>query len=222
MELKDEFLGLGSFSICDGTQVRFSEDTWCGNRPLKGLYPSLFNIVRKKGATVAEVMGSIPLNIFFRRGLYGDRLQAWNELARRVMSSLLSEGRDRFKWGLNKSGLFTVKSMYKYLINSGIKVPQKIWKTKIPLKTKIFMWYVKRRVLLMKDNLAKRNWNGNLGCCFCNANESIQHLFFDCRVAKFLWRVIFMSLGAAAVPWAIWLQRNDSVFDRKQPKNFLQ
>ena len=76
----------------------------------------------------------------------------------------LSEEKDSFKWGLSKSGVFTVKSMYNYLINSGIKVSQEIWKTKIPLKTKIFMWYVKRGVLLTKDNLARRNWNGHLGC----------------------------------------------------------
>ncbi|WVZ96120.1 hypothetical protein U9M48_041796 [Paspalum notatum var. saurae] len=51
----------------------FWEDIWCGNQPLKNLYPSLFNIVRKKGATVVDVMSSIPLNVSFRRGLYGER-----------------------------------------------------------------------------------------------------------------------------------------------------
>ncbi|WVZ83657.1 LOW QUALITY PROTEIN: hypothetical protein U9M48_030784 [Paspalum notatum var. saurae] len=49
MDVKKEFLSLGSFTINDRTQVRFWEDTWCGNRPLKLQYPSLFNIVRKKG-----------------------------------------------------------------------------------------------------------------------------------------------------------------------------
>ncbi|WVZ87298.1 hypothetical protein U9M48_033955, partial [Paspalum notatum var. saurae] len=135
------------------------DDTWCGNQPLKLQYPSLFNIVRKKGATVADVMSSVPLNISFRRGLYGERLNYWNELVGRVMNLALRAGRDKFIWGLNKTGVFTVRSMYKHLINNGIIVSQEIWKTKIPLKTKIFMWYVKRGVLLTKDNLAKRNWN---------------------------------------------------------------
>ncbi|WVZ69842.1 hypothetical protein U9M48_018567 [Paspalum notatum var. saurae] len=76
------------------------------------------------------------------------------------MSLELREGRDVFKWGLNKTGLFSVKSMYKSLINNGIKVSQVIWQTNIPLKTKIFIWYVKRGVLLTKDNLARRNWYG--------------------------------------------------------------
>ncbi|WVZ53559.1 hypothetical protein U9M48_004482, partial [Paspalum notatum var. saurae] len=140
--------------------VRFWEDTWCGNRPLKFLYPSLFNIV-------ADVMRSIPLNISFRRGLYGERLNAWNELVGRVMNLELGEGRDMFNWSLNKTIVFTVRSMYKHLVSNGIK----------------------RGVLLTKDNLARRNWNG--------------------------------YQGAAALFWAIWLQRNDSVFDRKQQKKFL-
>jgi hypothetical protein len=32
-----------------------------------------------------------------------------------------------------------------------------IWKLRIPLKTKVFAWYLRRGVILTKDNLAKRN-----------------------------------------------------------------
>ena len=49
---------------------------------------------------------------------------------------------------------------------------------KTPLKIKIFLWFLKRGVTLTKDNLAKRNWQGNQQCCFCHENETIQHLFF--------------------------------------------
>ncbi|WVZ50145.1 hypothetical protein U9M48_001431, partial [Paspalum notatum var. saurae] len=168
MEVKHLFLGLGSFLV--------GNDTWCGSQPLKFIYPSLFNIVRNKSATVADVMSSVPLNVFFRRGLVGERLRAWHELVGMVMRVPMRGGRDVFKWSLNKT------------VSNGIKVSQEIWKTKIPLKIKIFIWYVKRGVLLTKDNLARRNWNGHQGCCFCNKRESIQHLFFDCQVAKFIWR----------------------------------
>jgi hypothetical protein len=30
----------------------------------------------------------------------------------------------------------------------------------VPLKVKIFMWFLYHKVILTKDNLAKRNWNG--------------------------------------------------------------
>jgi hypothetical protein len=52
------------------------------------------------------------------------------------------------------------------------------------------MWLLYREVILTKDNLVKRNWNGNIMCCFCNNFETVQYLFFDCVLAKFLWGVI--------------------------------
>src|SRR6187551_4021419 len=71
---------------------------------------------------------------------------------------------------------------------------KKIWKLKVPLKIKIFMWYLKRGVILTKDNLARRNWNGSKLCSFCSKEETIQHLFFDCHMASFLWRAVQMVL----------------------------
>jgi hypothetical protein len=41
------------------------------------------------------------------------------------------------------------------------------------------MWYLKRGVVLIKDNLIMRNWRGEKYCVFCTHDETIQHLFFD-------------------------------------------
>jgi hypothetical protein len=41
------------------------------------------------------------------------------------------------------------------------------WKAKIPLKIKIFLWYLRNGVVLTKDNLVKRHWKGCTKCCFC-------------------------------------------------------
>lgn len=60
------------------------------------------------------------------------------------------------------------------------------------IKIKIFIWYL-LKVVLTKDNLAKRNWNGSI--CFCLHEDNIHHLFFECHVAKFLWRIVFISIG---------------------------
>ena len=59
------------------------------------------------------------------------------------------------------------------------------------------MWYLKRGVLLTKDNLARLNWIGSKVCSFCNREETIQHLFFDCAYAKFFWRAIHLVFGLA-------------------------
>ena len=48
MKVKSEFLKFGTFHIKNGSQVRFWEDTWLGNRPLRHKYPQLYNIVSKK------------------------------------------------------------------------------------------------------------------------------------------------------------------------------
>jgi hypothetical protein len=87
--------------------------------------------------------------------------------------------RDKFMWGLLQSGVFSVKSMYNALIlDTQVRDNMVLWKIKVPLRIKIFLWYLKRGVVLTKDNLSRRNWDGNKLCVFCSSFESIQHLFF--------------------------------------------
>jgi hypothetical protein len=106
--------------------------------------PNLFNIVRKKQATVANVLNFTPLNVSFRRALVGNKLLEWQSLVVRVAFINLNEGCDTFIWNLNNNDLFSVKSMYKYLVNNEIKVTQEIWHMKVPLKIKIFIWFLKK------------------------------------------------------------------------------
>ena len=49
-------------------------------------------------------------------------------------------------------------------------------------------------VLLTKDNLLKRGWKG-ASCSMCGFKETIQHLFFDCHVARFLWNTLFITFN---------------------------
>jgi hypothetical protein len=73
------------------------------------------------------------------------------------MEANLSDEPDSFVWKLNASGVFTVKSMYEDFMNVHSDFPTKyLWKLKIPLKIKIFMRFLNTKVLLTKDNLAKR------------------------------------------------------------------
>jgi hypothetical protein len=66
----------------------------------------------------------------------------------------LSTVRDEFKWNLSTSRHFTVRSMYNALINNAkILYFKPLWKMKIPLKIKIFMWYLIRGVTLMKKTI---------------------------------------------------------------------
>ena len=103
----------------------------------------------------------------------------WNNLISRLTTIELSqEEEDEFRWKLDWSGTFSVKSHYLGLINQNTPSLNKdLWKMKIPLKIKIFLWYLRRGVVLTKDNLAKQSWHGNQQCCFYHENKTIQHLF---------------------------------------------
>jgi hypothetical protein len=80
MKVKEEFLSLGKFDLGDGSQVRFWEDSWIRPRPLKSLFPALYNIVRNKDTLVRTVLSMTPLNVTFRRSLVGVNLQVWHDV----------------------------------------------------------------------------------------------------------------------------------------------
>jgi hypothetical protein len=51
-------------------------------------------------------------------------------------------------------------------------------------KIKIFMWLVEQNSILTKDNMLKRNWQGDLCYYFCDNPENMNHLLFECPIAK--------------------------------------
>ena len=114
------------------------------DRPVafKVRYPSLYNIVRDPHATVANVMATRPLNISFRRALMDNKLVEWLNLVSQIAHIDLVDRLDSFRWNLTKSGLFTVRSFYLHLIDTHPPFRHKmIWKLKISLKIKIFLWF---------------------------------------------------------------------------------
>jgi hypothetical protein len=84
--------------------------------------------------------------------------------------------------------------MYNALIQPDVPIDKinnnKFWKLKIPLRIKIFGWYLRKVVALPKYNLAKWNWDGSKKCIFCHHDETIKHLFFQYRFARSIWLVI--------------------------------
>jgi hypothetical protein len=154
----------------------------------------------------------------------------------------LSDENDAFMWRLTTFGSFLVKSMYPdYMNGHTIFLRKYIWKLEIPLKVHIFMWFLHKKVILTKDNLARRNWKGCKKCVFCDSLESINHLFFDCPFAKLIWRVIQFTFNIphrlmsqtcsgtkvririyfSASMWAIWNNHNDIVFNMNRNVNFF-
>ena len=66
-----------------------------------------------------------------------------------------------------------------------------LWKLKVPLKIKVFLWFLNRKVLLTKDNLARRKWQGCTKCSFCGSEETVEHLLISCPFAKIVLRIVY-------------------------------
>jgi hypothetical protein len=109
MKVKDEFLLLGKFELGDGSQVHFWEDAWITLRPLKLIFPALYNIVRRKGVSVRKVLSTIPLNVAFQRSLVDVNLQSWHEVVAMVADVQLTNQRDRFVLGATSEWIFFSK-----------------------------------------------------------------------------------------------------------------
>jgi len=70
----------------------------------------------------------------------------------------------------------------------------------VPAKIKIFLWLMLNNAVLTKDNMVKRKWPGDPTFYFCNHNESLSHLFFQCSTAKAVWAIIVKCIDANNVP----------------------
>jgi hypothetical protein len=94
---------------------------------------------------VESILSTVHLNVSFRRFLSPNNLRLWNDLVERIMHVRLNDQKDVFTWNLHQNGLYIVRPLYLALINSGTTL----------LKIKNFMRYMKKEVILTKDNLAK-------------------------------------------------------------------
>jgi hypothetical protein len=176
-------------------------------KPNKDLsqYPCLHNIARPKHVTIAKVLCGLSPNLSWRRDLIGPKLVAWNNLLSHITNIELSHEQDEFHWNLHPNGKFSVKSCYQALLHTDIpNINKLIWKVKAPLKIKFFPWYLRQGVILTKDNLVKRNWQGSKTCCFCDREETIKHLFFDCRFACSIWSFIHIATTGLLKPHNIY------------------
>ena len=124
----------------------------------------------------------------------------WNNLVSRLSTIVLSQQRDGFKWNLDHTDVFPVKSHYLGLINQNTpNLNTRIWKLKAPLKIKIFLWYFRRGVIHIKDNLAKRNWQGtnNVVSVMKMKRYNIYFLTADSREwygLRFMWLGTYQNL----------------------------
>ncbi|WVZ82824.1 LOW QUALITY PROTEIN: hypothetical protein U9M48_030040, partial [Paspalum notatum var. saurae] len=149
----------------------------------------LYNICEDKEVLVSDCWDGQEWNIGFRRTLSSVDLNLWGELISDLQGVRLGEGRDEVLWGLDKSHHFSTKSLYRFRTDGGVsnRTTGIIWKSKIPMKIKVFLWQLSKGKLQAASVLKKKGWKGSVFCALCGEVETINHIFFHCPLARFAW-----------------------------------
>jgi hypothetical protein len=188
--------------------------------------------------------GELSWSLSYRRKFGEVEMEEWKVLMSLLENVRLDDSRDMVCWKLERSGKFSTRSMYRFITFAGVIDVEmmEIWSAKIPLKVKIFLWMAWHDRIQTVQQLRRRNWDGACSCKFCDAEESVNHLLFQCPIAVATWCWVRDSLGwtriptsilsfqnllsasggvegkmklwwvMAAVGWALWKTRNDLIF----------
>jgi hypothetical protein len=77
----------------------------------------------------------------------------------------LNNNKYKPRWKLTKSGVFYVKSLYNKLYAVGVdRSFKQLWKARITLKIKIWLWLIWHNAIATKDNMKKIKWVGSFIC----------------------------------------------------------
>lgn len=187
----------------------------------------------------------------FKRSLSSQEYNSWLGLLDSLRDIKLTDNKaDTVMLMLERKKIFTSKSLYRFLTNGGVtsRIAGHVWRSKLPLKIKVFLWQVFNNKLQVGSSLKKRGWKGSPKCCLCECLELIEHLFFDCHLATFTWGVIKEVFDLDATPrslndlittwlsgkgplpiriamfvfagfaWALWTTRNKMAIEKQFPK----
>ena len=238
------------FEVGNSRICRFWEDSWIRDAPLKIVYNDLYQLVRDPMIHVADCYEEGSWGLTFRRCLSVQQYDRWLSLLELLNGCSLTDNRaDRVMWALENRKMFTTKSLYRFLTDGGVKsrVAGLLWKSRVPLKIKFFLWQILNDKLQVAVNLVKRGWKGPIICCLCNCVETIDHIFFECHLAVMIWEMLkeifhldsyprswedFCSTwlrGKGLFPirliifmfsgfaWALWTSRNKMAINKKFP-----
>lgn len=176
--------------------TKFWEDCWLGCCPLKIEFDKLYRIYLDSEIVVAGACVDGTWNIRFRRSLCQE-VEEWTCLQTKLGGGVvLADGRDEMSWALEKTGKYTIKSLYNLITFGGVRDVQMldIWGTKIPLKIQILLWMAFHDRIQSAVQLKKKKWAGKITCKMCNRRETSDHIMFQYPIANFLWSFLKETL----------------------------
>ncbi|PNX89544.1 ribonuclease H, partial [Trifolium pratense] len=154
----------------DGKMIGFWKEKWCGEVPFRLLFPNLFDKEFDQNVVVADRLVGINSNRHWQWAWSSDLttyeeedLQALQQILLAV--SMGAESEDKWRWIPEKSGIFTVKSVYSFFlsgrvmhdVNPGVLPALKsLWENDIPSKVGVFGWRLLLEKLPTRAALASR------------------------------------------------------------------
>jgi hypothetical protein len=132
------------YIIGNGKKTRFWLDVGIGECALRVTFPCLFEICNQQEWKVSKELRNWDLNLTFRRNFGTTQAAEWTNLENLVEGVSLSQSPDTVKWAFEKSGCFSTASLYRELVFPEMvnKWMMCIWREKLLLKIKIFLWQV--------------------------------------------------------------------------------
>ncbi|CAH9063757.1 unnamed protein product [Cuscuta europaea] len=110
----------------------------------------------------------------------------------------------KISWNEENDGQFSIKSAYEEVRDLDFNYPvyQQIWEAKTEIKMKILQWKIVKGILPTADNLSRFHFVLNPSMCpLCRCHsDSMKHLFYQCQVAKEVWRYFFSIFGIYQPP----------------------
>ena len=124
-----------------------------------------------------------------------------------LKTRILADTVPAYLWAPSTSGKFSVSSVYNFITDSHTNAssspirPQfwkSIWKLNLNDRLRLFLWKIAWDILPTKERLGHLfNVNPDFSCPLCMlANDSLQHLFFECIFARVVWRHSFWPLDS--------------------------
>ncbi|KAJ0495937.1 putative reverse transcriptase zinc-binding domain-containing protein [Helianthus annuus] len=182
-----------------GESVLFWKERWIEGVTLQGKFPCLFSLEESKNAVVADrikmVNGAVVLNFsWVRQPESQDEMVELQELSQLMSSVVGGHGADRWRWELDNSGRFSVKSLKSWLQCARFSDigNEFVWNNWLPLKVNFLAWRLSLERLPTLAALARRNaWSGQTECRVCNQlEENVDHLFIGCELAQTIWNFV--------------------------------
>lgn len=186
--------------VGNGKDTSFWTDPWLSSARIKDLAPNLLPAVRRAdlSISVADALQNHRWASQLDLGVVAQYWQEFFQLWNTVNGIHRHDGDDTFRWRWSPTGTFSAKSAYAAFFGgrehwAGSDL---IWKSKAPLKCKVFLWLACRERCWTADRLQSRGMDHPAACPFCDQQqETINHLMMGCPFVRDIWHCFFLFWG---------------------------